>query len=562
MRRLKKSYFLYGILALIWLLTTIWHVGEHRRVVEAARQRTAERARDVSKTLSVVIRSQGRFGFVPQARLEAALAELAQSTDLKAVVLLNQEGHTTASAGKPLDAAVTELLETPEHWREDEATFVNLVALGPNTESLEPGGQLPLILEPEGRGGPGGEGRRRRFMPPPLTAEGIATLESLKDGRPLTDLQVEDVLKVFAVEEGSEESSETLRRVLRGRVLTDDVIFDAGRLAFAPPEPPGGLAEPPPDHMQMPPPPPGMRPPWMSQQEYEQLLQERGIHWLAVTLPTNSVTAESERDQHLRTVVAGLTLLACFTVGAAYHTLSRSTNLRLQLIRAEETARHLNELNMAAAGLVHETKNPLNLIRGMAQIISRDPSLAGVTRETAVQITEESDRVTSRLNEFLEYSRPVKPRVTPVLLPEVVKSVFSLLEPDRSEKSAHFAYEGPEAYVLADHEMLRQVIFNLLLNAIEAVSENGRVRVRLSLTERDNATLEVIDDGRGVPEQNHDDIFTPYFTTSATGTGLGLTIVRQIAHAHHWEVKLGDSQAEGTVFQLTGLAIAEDRTQA
>ena len=97
----------------------------------------------------------------------------------------------------------------------------------------------------------------------------------------------------------------------------------------------------------------------------------------------------------------GFALIAALGLGVAWRGTVRSAQLQMRLVRAQEMNVHLREMNLAAAGLAHETRNPLNLVRGLAQMISKDAGDAPEVHDKALKITEEVDRVTNYLNEFI-----------------------------------------------------------------------------------------------------------------------------------------------------------------
>ena len=137
----------------------------------------------------------------------------------------------------------------------------------------------------------------------------------------------------------------------------------------------------------------------------------------------------------------------------------------------------------------------------------------------------------------------------------VVEDVIRTLESDREEKQVGIVYSGPDLTIEADESLLRQVVFNLLLNAVHAVGEGGRIEAVVERLSRAEARLEIRDDGPGVPEDAVHEIFRPYFTTSKQGTGLGLTVVRQIALAQQWEIEYTPGDDGGAVFRVSGLRI-------
>jgi signal transduction histidine kinase len=537
----------YALLAVIWLAVAGWQTLEHQRMLEFARKSLASRAHDLSAALSVVIRSQGRIAIIPKPRLEAALRELTNATELRSVMLLNATGEVVASAGPPMVVDTNTLLRTHEYWTRDAASFANLVALGPGTEgSANSPAILPLDLPHNGdeRGGARSaqDFLNSPFLDPLISEANRRTLLGMMGDAPLSGEQVDTILGLFREDSINEHRAETLRRTLVGRPLTEEMLKDLLMMALGPP--PG---------------PPPEQPPWMNKPEYERLVQEHGVHWFLVTIPTDALRAMEAADLRLRGIVLGGTLLACLALALAWRAFRRSSELEIQLVRAGEISTRLRELNVTAAGLVHETKNPLNLIRGMSQMIGRGQGVPDAVRETAAKITEEADRVAGRLNQFLAYARPVEPAPKRIDLGALVQSVFEVLAIDREEKSVSFALTGPKLFVLADEDMLRQTLFNLLINAVEAVADGGRVEVRLAAEANRTARMEVRDNGPGVPEKDREEVFRPYVTTSEQGTGLGLAVVRQIALAHHWVVAC-ESGGDGAVFAVRGIALDQSGT--
>jgi two-component system sensor histidine kinase HydH len=213
-------------------------------------------------------------------------------------------------------------------------------------------------------------------------------------------------------------------------------------------------------------------------------------------------------------------------------------------------------LNLAAAGLAHETRNPLNIIRGQAQMISRLPDAAPDVRDKSKTIVDETDKVTAQLTEFINYSRPREVRRTRVALIPAGNEIVRTLGLDIGEKKLNVEVGGEALAVEADEQLLRQVLFNLLLNAIQAAGQNGKIQVNVQRNGQAEAVLDVRDDGPGVSPENRREIFKPYFTTHQKGTGLGLAVVQQIVLAHGWEIVCLENQPHGAVFRITHLKIA------
>jgi signal transduction histidine kinase len=229
--------------------------------------------------------------------------------------------------------------------------------------------------------------------------------------------------------------------------------------------------------------------------------------------------------------------------------------LEVRLARASQQNVHLREMNLAAAGLAHETRNPLNIVRGLAQMISKRDDVSPEIRSKTLQIVDESDRVTAQLNEFINYSRPREVRRSAVPVSRVVNEVTRALSGDIEEKKLKLNSPSVHVTIEADEQMLRQALFNLLLNATQAVPAGGEIQVAASRNGTE-ATLEVRDNGPGVPAERREEIFKPYFTTNEKGTGLGLAVVQQIVLAHGWEIDCLPNEPRGAVFRIRHLKLA------
>jgi signal transduction histidine kinase len=272
-------------------------------------------------------------------------------------------------------------------------------------------------------------------------------------------------------------------------------------------------------------------------------------------MSTDKYRATCTHDLWLRFVIVFFAGVSALGAGLAWRNTNRTAELQIRLVRASELNSHLKELNLAAAGLAHETRNPLNIIRGQAQMLSRLPNTPPDVREKSQTIVDETDKVTAQLTEFINYSRPREVRRTRVVLTGAAGEVVHTLALDIEEKKVHVEVVGEPLAVEADEQLLRQVLFNLLLNAIQAVEANGHIQIAVQRNGSLEAILEVRDDGPGVLEENRREIFKPYFTTHQKGTGLGLAVVQQIVQAHGWEIACYDNAPRGASFRITHLKI-------
>ncbi|MFH1740724.1 MAG: ATP-binding protein [bacterium] len=523
----NRNSTVYGLLLAVWVAIIAWQVIEHDRVKESARVALLNRARDISNSLSVVIRSQRRFGgIISEQRLEAALQDLMESEELRSVALLNSSGEVVTSAGDITNLNMYDFFQEGNRWEKERAIFVNPVDLGPSPSPSEPD-QQPSIILPE----PDPEDRRRRdrFSPPwpPRDATGdiSAGPREMPGGIPPNASDATAAESVYP-DRPREEFRGGRRDGFRG------------------------------DRERRP-----RRPPWMSEEEYASLLEKKGLHGFVLVMSTSEFHTTCARDLWLRFFIGGFALVAMISLGLALRNLQRTAALQLRLVRASEMNARLREMNVAAAGLAHETRNPLNIVRGLAQMISRQTDASSEIRSRAVEITEEVDRVSAQLNEFIDYSRPREAKPSPTRFSAVVRDVERALESDKEDKAIQFVLNGPDLMIEADEPLLRQVLFNLLINSIQAVDHGGTIELLIEKNMPDEAYFEVRDNGPGVPANKREEIFRPYYTTHESGTGLGLSVVRQIVLAHGWDIEYVPSENGGAAFRISGLKVTSRPSQ-
>jgi signal transduction histidine kinase len=297
------------------------------------------------------------------------------------------------------------------------------------------------------------------------------------------------------------------------------------------------------------------RPYWMNEEEYKALIEKKGAHTFVIVMSTEMARNATFYDLWMRTIIALLGTIAVAGYGLAWRSLEKTSELQLRLVRASELNLHLKELNLAAAGLAHETRNPLNIIRGLAQLISKQQSASAETQAKSREIINETDRVTAQLNEFINYSRPREVRRAPTDLSAMAGEVVRTLNFDIEEKSIQLQLQIDPLIIEADEQLLRQALFNLVLNAIQAVPARGVILIRASRRNNEEAFIEISDNGPGVPAENRAEIFKPYFTTNEEGTGLGLAVVQQIVLAHGWEIECLPNEPAGALFRISHIKV-------
>jgi len=236
------------------------------------------------------------------------------------------------------------------------------------------------------------------------------------------------------------------------------------------------------------------------------------------------------------------------------------TNRRLELAQAEaRRSERLAALGQLSAGLAHEIRNPLGVIKGSAEMLSQKLQASDdLARELAGYISTEVNRLSALVTEFLDFARPLHAQPQPADLVALIDRVLQTVaarfpnKPVRIERH----YEGGLPLVPLDESLCEQAFLNLVQNAYEAMQDNnqgGTLRVdiqRRSEDSRDGVELRLADTGPGIPEPLREEIFNPFVTTKKTGVGLGLSIVSKIVDGHHGSIHVENAPAGGAVFTI------------
>jgi signal transduction histidine kinase len=223
----------------------------------------------------------------------------------------------------------------------------------------------------------------------------------------------------------------------------------------------------------------------------------------------------------------------------------------------------LAALGQMAAGLAHEVKNPLGAIKGAAQLLS-DPGDRGgaIEQEFVGIILEEVERLDRVVGSVLDYARPSRGELGAVDLNAVVRRTVTVLASDRAE-DCEIVTELSEALppVRADAEQLRQVLINLVKNAVQAMGGHGTVRVRTATHAEPPAAIgsppagewvevSVRDAGPGIAPQVLKNLFVPFFTTKDRGTGLGLAISQRMVEDMGGRIEVVSHLGDGATFTV------------
>lgn len=226
------------------------------------------------------------------------------------------------------------------------------------------------------------------------------------------------------------------------------------------------------------------------------------------------------------------------------------TELRENIEQLKKTER-LSVAGQLSASLAHEIRNPLASISGAAGILARGQASAEARAECLEILTKESQRLNKLLTNFLDFARPRLPRLQRTEPMEMVQSVTALAQHMASREGVTLEMEAVAGLreVECDAEQIKQLLLNLMLNAIQATERQGVVTIRTYAAES-VLCVEVRDQGRGIDVEQRVRIFDPFFTTKENGTGLGLAIAANIAAQHGGSLTFEPNVPHGSAFRM------------
>lgn len=249
------------------------------------------------------------------------------------------------------------------------------------------------------------------------------------------------------------------------------------------------------------------------------------------------------------------------SLAAAFNQMAERLGKRETELKESQTilrrADRLSSLGLLTAGLAHEIRNPLVAIRTFTQLLPEryeDPEFRDGFQGLALK---EVDRICGLINDLLSFARPSKPNVSPQNINDVVDNIARILETQAKEKNVEvirrFSSDLPMVWI--DREQMKQVFMNLILNAIQAMKDGGSIVISTGVSAKSDGELvreyvqvEVRDTGIGIPQENLERIFDPFFTSKDEGSGLGLAVSHQIVQEHSGFVTVKSSVGKGTAF--------------
>ena len=251
-----------------------------------------------------------------------------------------------------------------------------------------------------------------------------------------------------------------------------------------------------------------------------------------------------------------ITMIACFAVAFLSSFLSeevRKTRRELQAMEDHvKRVEKMASIGEMAAGMAHEIKNPLASLTGSIQLLSEEIRYDADHERLMRIILREADRLSSLVNNFLLYARPPAGIVEAIEIDKVLTDTVELLKKDAATNGRITITSKIQSaiWISIDPVHLRQIFWNLLLNAAEAIDGDGVIDVEMYASKNRHVFARITDDGCGMTPEELKSIFDPFFTTKPAGTGLGLSIVHRIFEAYDAWLNVDSEAGKGTTITL------------
>jgi len=229
---------------------------------------------------------------------------------------------------------------------------------------------------------------------------------------------------------------------------------------------------------------------------------------------------------------------------------TKQRELERRLFKSEELAA-IGELS---AGIAHEIRNPLIALKTSVKLLKDEPQLSEEGHQLLEILKEESDHLAAIVDDFLKFARPKKPAIEPNDINQLLRdTVKRCREISKIEVNWKEEYDDKIPPVPCDRHQVQQVVTNLINNGLDAMKGGGTLRVKTYIRKDKNNRVVVVsvrDTGDGIPDDEIEKIFQPFFSTKETGTGMGLAICQRIVEAHNGEIIVESTRRGGTEFSV------------
>jgi signal transduction histidine kinase len=247
------------------------------------------------------------------------------------------------------------------------------------------------------------------------------------------------------------------------------------------------------------------------------------------------------------TVLMGaLFVVLIFVVKRGEVIIEKRAEERLRLKEQLSRAERLSAMGEMAAGISHEIRNPLGIIRSSAELLKKKVAKIDSANPLPDIIVEEASRLNNIITDFINFARPRNPKLSPCRVEDILDKNIAFLSAPITEGSYFIEKNCQPALpdIMADASMLHQSFLNIFINAMQAMPQGGRIGLSVR-AEGNRVIIDIDDDGQGIPTDLLEKIWDPFFTTKDKGAGLGLGIVKNIIESHGGVIRVGNRAPHG-----------------
>jgi signal transduction histidine kinase len=265
----------------------------------------------------------------------------------------------------------------------------------------------------------------------------------------------------------------------------------------------------------------------------------------------SSDTKSIRQQAFLQLAISGLAVIALFVLSAS---LLRALTRFLELKVREGAEAQLKSLGLMAASLAHEIRNPLGAMKGLTQLAQEDLPPDHPAQPQLRTVVSEAERLERLVTDLLEFAHAKEPQISDFELMDLLSSIKTMLEPrlESSRVALRLSTGTNPISIRSDPAGLRQILLNVLINAIDATPEKGTVELTARRDEsKKSIIIQVDDSGEGLGANKPDELFQPFVTTKVRGTGLGLAVSKQIVESLGGTLNLENLAAGGARCSIT-----------
>jgi two-component system, NtrC family, sensor histidine kinase HydH len=250
-------------------------------------------------------------------------------------------------------------------------------------------------------------------------------------------------------------------------------------------------------------------------------------------------------------VMAALFIILVFVVRRGELIIEKRATERLKLEEQLQRAEHLSSIGEMTAGISHEIRNPLGIIKSSAELLKKKMAKSNQPTTIIDIIVEESIRLNNIIKDFLDFAKPMTPILKPCHIEDIIEKNIQYLSQQIEENSfvIEKQFVQPIVKIMADSERLYQAFLNIMLNSFQAMKYGQKFTIEL-FQEQENIVICFHDEGGGIPEDSIKKIWNPFFTTKDMGTGLGMGIVKNIIESHNGNISVFNRDSAGVTVKI------------